>query len=72
MTPVGPVVLFDRAIKHVVTGAMAYGTNNAIARFSTSFMFGTQAPRLAIFAGDSGWQRYVLSTLGIGVSFFLA
>lgn len=72
MTLVGLIVLLDLAIKHAVMGTMAYGTSIAITPFFNFVHVWNTGAAFSLFADGSGWQRYVLSALGIGVSGFLA
>jgi signal peptidase II len=72
MILVGLIVLFDQVIKRTVMGTMPYGTSIPMTSFFNFVHVWNTGAAFSLFADGSGWQRYVLSVLGIGVSIFLA
>ena len=67
----GLIVLLDAGVKQAVMSFMPYGDSIPITPFFNVVHVWNRGAAFILLADAGGWQRYVFSALGIGVSIVL-
>lgn len=68
----GTVVLLDQAVKQAIVALTSYGASYSVTPFFNLAQVWNRGAAFSFLADAGGWQRYVFTILGIGVSVALA
>lgn len=65
------VILIDQFTKITITKLFAYGQSMAVTSFFNLVLVYNKGAAFSFLASETGWQRHVLTAVGIGVALFI-